>query len=147
MDSKRIIRFVKSTEADAWVVVCGSYDPQSLHQCLDSFFQSTPPTALIVDQSALMIGIVQFLATRRLSVPQVVSVVCLEDHPSFHWTIPMVTHLYVDRSQWVKRVAQWVGRVASGKEDQKLTLTNATIIEGGTMGPTVNTNYVNLTTA
>lgn len=227
MDSRRITRFVKATEADAWVVVCGSrdtlkwfhqqgipcfayfgfsgglplpaihpvkipalreltrrliglghrrivlligeehrqpeissfaaacleeieahgipvgpynlpdwtYNPQSLQQCLDSLFRSTPPTALIVDQSALMLNILQFLAARRLCAPEDVSLVCLEDHASFHWSMPAVTHLHVDRSQWVNRVVKWVGRVAAGKEDQQLTLTKAVIIEGGTIGP------------
>lgn len=226
MDTKRIIRFAKAVEADAWVVVCGSkdtlkwfhqqgipcfayfgfsgglplpaihpvkipalreltkrlvllghrrivmligeehrkpvpssfaaafieeieshgipigsynlpdwqYNPQSLHQCLDSLFRSTPPTALVVDQSAVTFSIQQFLAARRISVPEEVSLVCLEDHPSFQWSVPMVTHLHIDRSRWVKRIVQWVGRVAVGKEDHQLTLTKATIIDGGTMG-------------
>lgn len=233
MDSKRIIRYVKATDADAWVVVCGSHDilkwfhergipcfayfgfrgglplpmiyavkipalreltrrliqlghrrivmligeehrspkvspfaaacleemescgipvgaynlpdwsynPQSLNACLESLFHSTPPSALVVDQSALVFTVLQFLAARRLRVPDDVSLVCLEDHSSFEWSVPMVTHLFVDRSRWVKRVAQWVDRVAAGKEDQKLTLTEATIVEGGTIGPAANTNY------
>ena len=54
---------------------------EGFHARLESLFQLTPPTALIIDEAPLFAATQQFLAGRRLRVPEDVSLVCTDaDH-------------------------------------------------------------------
>ena len=110
-------------------------DARGLHRCLDSLFRHTPPTALFLGEPALFFATQQYLLGRRLVVPRDVSLVTLDNHPSFEWFQPQVSHIRTDTRRWVPRVVQWADNVARGKEDRRETLIRAEFFEGGTIGP------------
>lgn len=110
-------------------------DAQGFHQCLDSLFRHTPPTALLVSEPALFFSTQQYLLGKGLMVPRDVSLIALDDHPAYAWFQPEVSHIHTDIRQWVPRVVQWVDHVANGKKDNRETLIRAEFTEGGTIGP------------
>jgi len=110
-------------------------DSQSFHRCLDSLFQFTPPTALLLTEPALFFATQQHLLMRGLTVPRDVSLMSLDDHPAFEWFVPEVSLLRTDTLRCVARVVQWADNVAAGKKDLRETLVESDFIEGGTIGP------------
>lgn len=108
---------------------------EGLHHCLESLFRITPPTALLISESALFFSVQQFFSEKRITVPHDVSLVCMEDHPAFEWFHPQVSHVFNDTKRWVPRMVQWVENIAKGKEDTRETLFPGVFIEGGTIGP------------
>jgi DNA-binding LacI/PurR family transcriptional regulator/DNA-binding transcriptional regulator YhcF (GntR family) len=105
------------------------------HDCLESLFRITPPTALIVDKAAFFFAARQFLNTRGLRVPQDVSLICTDGDPYFYWHRPSVTHIAWEPEPVLRRVLQWADNVTNGREDLRQTLTKAEFVEGGTVGP------------
>jgi LacI family transcriptional regulator len=109
--------------------------PQGFHACLEALFRITPPTALIVDEVPLFTATQQFLARRRLRVPEDVSLISTDADPAFDWCQPTISHIRWDTRPVVRRVVRWAANVARGREDLRQTLTPAEFIPGGTIGP------------
>ena len=112
-----------------------SHDPGSLRGCLESLFQVSRPTALIVDEGDLVPVVLQFLAEHKLSAPRDISLVCLDEKPAFKWTDPMMAHLVANPRPWIRRIVRWAENVAAGAEDHQKTLNKVKFVEGGTIGP------------
>jgi len=108
---------------------------RGFHQCLDSLFRHTPPTALFASEPALFFATQQYLNSKKIVVPRDVSLISLDDHSAFEWFSPEVSLIRTDTRRWVPRVVRWVDNVANGKEDRRETLILAKFIEGGTIGP------------
>ena len=108
--------------------------PESLHQCLESLFSKTPPTALILPEAPMFFAAQQFLGNRSLRVPQDVSLFCADGDRSFEWCRPPVAHIRWDYRPVVRRMVRWVHNVAAGKEDHRQSFTKAEFVEGGTVG-------------
>lgn len=108
---------------------------RGFHQCLDSLFRHTPPSALFISEPAIFFAMQQYLAGKRLAVPRDVSLIVLDDHPAFEWFEPEVSHIRNDTRRWVPRVVRWAENVAHGREDQRETLIRAKFVEGGMIGP------------
>ncbi len=106
-----------------------------LYRCLDSLYQLTPPTALIIDEASIFIATQQHLARRGILAPQHVSLVCCEPDPTFDWLEPPITHIRWDSRPLVRRIVRWADNVARGKDDRRASFTNAKFVEGGTIGP------------
>ena len=102
---------------------------------LDSLFGTTPPTALILDESFLFNAAFHYLAKRGLRVPQDISLVCTDENTDFVWCEPSVAHIRWDYRPVVRRVVRWAANVSHGKDDRRQTLTKAEFVEGGTIGP------------
>jgi DNA-binding LacI/PurR family transcriptional regulator len=102
---------------------------------LDSLFQLTPPTALIIDEGPLFAAAQQFLACRKILVPQDVSLICTDADPSFDWCQPSISHIRWDSRPVVHRIVRWVDHVSRGRRDLRQTLTFAEFVGGGTVGP------------
>ncbi|MBT8044360.1 MAG: substrate-binding domain-containing protein [Verrucomicrobiae bacterium] len=102
---------------------------------LQSLFDTTPPTALIVDEPFLFNATYHFLSKRRLQIPEDVSLVCTDYEPSFAWCQPAVTHIYFDYKPVVRRVMQWIGNIGRHQSDTRQTMTKAVFCEGETIGP------------
>jgi DNA-binding LacI/PurR family transcriptional regulator len=102
---------------------------------LDSLYRLTPPTALIIDEAPLFVATQQFLAGRRLRVPEDVSLVCTDADPAFEWCRPAITHIRWDSGPVVRRILRWAENVSRGKKDLRQTLTPAELVRGGTIGP------------
>ncbi len=109
--------------------------PEGFIRCLDSLFQVTPPTALILDEPSFLIIAQQHLARRGIFAPQHVSLICGDPDPTFSWFLPRVAHINWDPQSTIRRVVRWVGNVKSGKIDKRQESTKAEFIEGGTIGP------------
>lgn len=105
------------------------------HKRLESLFEVTPPTALIVDEAPHFSAVLHFCATRGIRVPQDVSLICTDADPAFAWCKPAITHIAWDSRPVVRRIVRWATNVGQGKEDLRQVLTPATFFEGGTIGP------------
>ena len=109
--------------------------PEGLQKILNSLFQVTPPTALIVDEVALFAATQQFLAARGIRVPKQVSLICTDPDPTFAWCVPTIAHIRWDSGPVVRHVVRWVASVSRGQQDRKQTITPAEFVPGGTIGP------------
>jgi hypothetical protein len=106
-----------------------------LKQILQSLFQHTPPTALIIGESSTFIAVQQHLAQWGILAPRDVSLVCDDPDPVFAWCQPTVAHINWDGIPVAKRVVRWADNVARGKDDRRQTSIKAELVEGGTLGP------------
>ena len=104
-------------------------------KALNSLFEHTPPTALILDEPFLYHAAYHHLARRRLRVPEDVSLICTDGDPGFAWCEPAVSHISWERGPVVRRIVRWANTIAHGKQDKRQTLTAARFVEGGTIGP------------
>jgi DNA-binding LacI/PurR family transcriptional regulator len=113
-----------------------SWEPnkESFRQCLESLFQHTPPSALLIEEPLHFFATLQFCGERGLRVPQDISLICFELAPSFAFSTPAVSHLRWDYRPMVRRITRWANNVACGKEDRRQTRIKAEFIEGGTVG-------------
>lgn len=110
-------------------------DRRSLHQCLDSLFRHTPPTALFINDPVYFFVTLQHLSSKGLAAPRDVSIVVMEDHPAFEWFDPEVTVISTSTRRWVPRIVQWVDHIAKGKDDRHKTVIHSKFLEGGMIGP------------
>jgi DNA-binding LacI/PurR family transcriptional regulator len=112
--------------------------PAGLRQCLDSLFDLTPPTALIIDEAHQFLAVRHHLAERGIFAPRDVSLVCSDDSPVFKWYEPSVSCIRWSMDPLVRRLVRWVDNIANGKEDRRAGYSSARFIEGGTIGPVRN---------
>jgi len=130
------------TEMAAHGIKVGAYNlpdweetPEGFMRCLDSLFQITPPSALILDEAFFLTIAQLHLARRGIFAPKQVSLVCCDPDPTFSWFVPRVAHINWDPQPIIRRAVRWVGNVKSGKIDKRQESTKAEFIEGGTIGP------------
>lgn len=112
-----------------------SSDREGLHACLQMLFEKTPPTALIVQEAKVFVAVQQFLASRGLSVPGKVSLVCPDGDTVLDWQIPTAAQFKWDSAPWVRRTLRWAENIAQGKDDRRQVLYPARFVPGGTIGP------------
>ena len=105
------------------------------HRCLDSLFMTTPPTAMLISEFKLFIAAQQHLASRGLSAPKDVSLICDDPHSAFSWCKPEISHIHWDHRPIATRALQWANRIARGKKDSRKNYIQAEFIQGGTIGP------------
>jgi DNA-binding LacI/PurR family transcriptional regulator/biotin operon repressor len=105
-----------------------------LHARLDSLFRVTPPTALIIDEAPLFAAVQQFLAQRKILVPQDVSLICTDADATFAWCKTSIAHMRWDSQPLVSRIVRWAANVSRGKKDLRQTVTPAKFVPGGTIG-------------
>lgn len=113
-------------------------NPKGLQRCLASLFQLTPPTALIISTLDLFSGTQQFLSHRGIRVPQDVSLIFSDPHPTLEWCVPSLSHISYDSTDWVRIILRWMKNVSHGKDDRRQIFTKAEFIDGGTIGPAAN---------
>lgn len=104
-------------------------------QELESLFEVTPPTALILTEAMLYHAVLHFLGKRGLRVPADVSLICTDNDPSFDWCDPQVTCIDWSIEPILRRIVRWADHVASGQVDVLQTFTEAHYVDGGTTGP------------
>lgn len=105
------------------------------HSRLESLFQLTPPTALIVDEAPHFNAVLHFCAMRGIRVPHDVSLICTDADSTFMWCKPPISHIQWDSRPVVRRILRWAENVSLGKVDIRQTLTSAEFLPGGTIGP------------
>ena len=108
---------------------------EGLSKLLNRLFQHSPPTALIIDEAAHYIGVAEFLARRRIHVPEQVSLVSTDDDAALAWCHPPVAHMRWDNVPIVRRVVRWVAAVRRGNPDRKISNVAAEFVPGGSIGP------------
>lgn len=112
-----------------------SESAEGIRQLLDSLFKVTPPTALFVDEAFILHAAMSHLAQRGIVSPRHVSLICSDPDPTFAWCNPSIAHIRWDHRPVIRRVLNWARNVSRGKTDLRQTLTKATFIEGGSIGP------------
>ena len=108
---------------------------EGLQHLLGELFRVTPPTAFIVDEVTVFVATQQFLARRRILVPEQVSLVCTDADPTFNLCEPSIAHIRWDSGPVIRRVVRWAATVSRGGKDFRQTLTPAEFVPGGTIGP------------
>jgi DNA-binding LacI/PurR family transcriptional regulator len=103
-------------------------------ELMNSLFQVTPPTALIIDEASFFIATQQFLAGGGIRVPQQVSLICTDADPAFAWCRPAISHIRWDSGPVVRRIVRWAATVSRGGRDVRQTSVPAEFIVGGTTG-------------
>jgi len=109
--------------------------PKGFHQLLETLFQHTPPTALIVDETPRLVAAMEFLGRHRIHVPEQVSLVSTDCDASLDWCHPAIAHMSWDNGFIVRRVVRWVNAVRKGRPDRKIINCPAEFIPGGSIGP------------
>lgn len=114
------------------------------HAVLESLFRLTPPTALIIDEVPFFAATQQFLARRRIQVPEEVSLICTDPDPSFVWARPSIAHIRWDSRPVERRIVRWAAAVSRGQRDLRQISTPAEFVAAGTIGPPSLSSPVNL---
>ena len=108
---------------------------EGFHRCLDSLFQHTPPTALIISESLLFAAAQQHLAHRGIVAPEHVSLICDDPDPLFAWYEPPISCFHWDPAPLVRSAVRWANQMACGKRARHKTFYEAKFVEGGMIGP------------
>lgn len=102
---------------------------------LDSLFQHTPPTAMIISESLIFAAAQQYLAHRGMVAPTHISLICDDPDPNFGWCEPAISHFRWDSAPLLRSIVRWANQVARGKRSIGKTFSVAKFVEGGTIGP------------
>jgi len=108
--------------------------PAGFYKLLENLFLYSPPTALIVDETARFIATMEFLSRRGIKVPEQVSLVFPDDDPALAWCHHGIAHLHWDPKPLIRRVVRWVDAVRKGKPDRKIINYPAEFVPGGSIG-------------
>ncbi len=111
-----------------------SDSPEDLQRLLTSLFATTPPTAIVAGNLDMFQVVQQFLARRKLLIPEDVSLISGDPDPTFCWCRPTIAHFSWDSTPWVRRIVRWAENIALGKTDTRKAITQAEFIDGGTIG-------------
>jgi DNA-binding LacI/PurR family transcriptional regulator len=109
--------------------------PEGLQHLLDSLFQVTPPTALLIDEAYLFHAVKHHLSEKSIRIPGDVSLACTDPDRTFDWCRPSIAHIRWDSGPVVRRVLRWAENVSHGISDKRQTFSKAEFLAGGTMGP------------
>jgi DNA-binding LacI/PurR family transcriptional regulator len=114
--------------------------PAGFAKLLDGYFRTrtTPPTALIIDETPRYFAAAEFLARHRIHVPEQVSLVSTDCDSAITWCQPGIAHIKWDYAPMVRRMVRWVAAVAKGKADRKVINIPAEFVAGGSIGPVWN---------
>ena len=123
-------------------VSMGSYNlpswvqtPDGLQDLLANTFRVTPPTALIISMANWMPGVHSFLTGAQLSVPEDVSLVCLEENPGLSWCRPPIAHIRSDTHQLMNNIIRWIDGLTRGRDDDRnFRPVKVHLIENGSIG-------------
>jgi LacI family transcriptional regulator len=110
-------------------------NPAGFEQLMESLFRTTPPTAVIVDETCWFIAALGFLVRRGLRVPEQVSLVAGEGVPILDMYWPRFAQMRWDNRLIVRRVLRWVDAVRKGSPDRRIINIPAEFVPGGSIGP------------
>jgi DNA-binding LacI/PurR family transcriptional regulator/DNA-binding transcriptional regulator YhcF (GntR family) len=108
---------------------------KGFHERLRSLFRHSPPTALFIPEASQFMAAQQFLARLGIHAPERISLICDDPDPVFDWCDSPVAHIGWTYEPIIRRIVRWADNVARAKEDRRQTLTKATFVAGGTIGP------------
>jgi len=129
-------------ELTAHGIITGDYHlpdweetPAGYSNLLERLFERTPPTAMILDESAQFIATMEFLARRRIHVPEQVSLVSTDDDAALAWCHPGVALIKWDTAPIVRHIVRWVAAVRKGTAHRKTVNYPSVFVPGGSIGP------------
>lgn len=108
---------------------------EGVGQLLDSLFDATPPTALVIDEAYLFHAVKQHLSRQGIRAPEDVSLICTDPDRTFDWCRPSIAHITWDPLEVARCVRLWAKHLTHGKDTVRQRLTTARLVEGGTIGP------------
>ena len=109
--------------------------PEGLQALFTSLFRTTPPTALILDETPIVLAGQQFLADHRLRVPEQVSIIATDRDACFQWCQKPVAHIRWRVEPVIRRIVQWAIALSEHRTDLRQMTFPAEFIPGGTIGP------------
>lgn len=109
--------------------------PAGFARLMESLFRTTPPTALIIDETCWFIAALGFLVRRGLRVPGQVSLVVGEGVPILDMCWPGFAQMRWDSKLIERRVVRWVDAVRKGNPDRRIINIPAEFVPGGSIGP------------
>jgi len=109
--------------------------PAGYSHLLESLFKLTPPTAMIIDGAGQFVATMEFLARRRIHVPDQVSMVSTDDDASLAWCHPGVALIKWDTAPIVRHIVRWVMSVGKGVVVRRTVNFPSEFVEGGSIGP------------
>ena len=112
--------------------------PAGYSNLLERLFRHAPPTAMIIDGAAEFVATMEFLARRRIHVPDQVSLVSTDDDAALAWCHPGVVHIKWDTAPIVRHIVRWVTAVRKGVAERKTVNYPAEFVPGGSIGPVWN---------
>lgn len=112
--------------------------PAGYSKLLERLFERTPPTALIIDGAAQFIATMEFLARRRIHVPEQVSLVSTDDDAALAWCHPGVALIKWDTAPIVRHILRWVAAVRKGTAERKTVNYPSEFMPGSSIGPVWN---------
>ena len=77
----------------------------------------------------------EFLARRRIHVPDQVSLVSTDDDASLAWCHPGVALIKWDTAPIVRHIVRWVSAVRKGVVDRRTVNYPSVFVPGGSIGP------------
>ncbi len=113
--------------------------PEGFNALLENLFRTTPPTALIIDESQKLIAAMQFLARRHIDIPGQLSLVSPDFDKQLSWCHPTIAHMEWNSGQIIRRVVRWVGAVRKGNPDRETINVPVVFVPGGSIGPAPTT--------
>jgi len=135
------LRRVLMGELESHGIRTGSYNVpgwedscEGFQRLLESLFEVTPPTALIIEELPHFVATLQFCARQGIRVPEDLSLACFEAHAEFGYCTPPVAHIRWDFRPIIRRVLRWADHVARGRKDCRRSHTKAEFVDGGTLG-------------
>jgi DNA-binding LacI/PurR family transcriptional regulator len=109
--------------------------PEGFSALLETLFRTTPPTALIVDETPRVIAAVHFFARHRIRLPEQVSLVSTDYDSSLAWCSPTVAHIRWNPAPIVRRIVRWIAALRKGNRDRRTINFPAEFRPGGSIGP------------
>jgi DNA-binding LacI/PurR family transcriptional regulator len=109
--------------------------PEGLGILLESLFRTTPPTALLVVDPAHTAGVLSFIASSGLRVPEDVSILALMGDPTLDWCRPRLSTLNWPHALIIRHIHRWVERIAREGTCHDQALFSATLVAGETLAP------------
>ena len=109
--------------------------PAGFADLLATLFRHTPPTALIIEETARYVAAAQFCARHHLDVPGQVSLICTDYDASLAWCHPSVAHMIWETAPIVRRVVRWVTALRGDRADRRTINFPAEFVDGGSIGP------------
>ncbi len=109
--------------------------PGGFHALLESLFRTTPPTALIIDETCFFHAATAYFARRGIRVPADVSMVATDYDASFYWHHPPVAGMRWENAPIIRRIVRWVEAARKGRADRETINFPTQFVHGETIGP------------
>ncbi len=107
---------------------------EGLESLLESLFQTTPPTALLILEPAWTVATLAFLLRRGLRVPEDVSIIAMLDDPVLKLWRPPLAHFRWSTTHHIHHALKWLQSLVDRSEPPGLKNFPVTFVPGGTVG-------------